>query len=141
MGYPANTIFSIPAARSPATSPHARPSVPLTVRYRPACTVALGTTYPTMCSVISAVSPNACPALRAAIFAAAITGFFANLRFSHSIVAVHPEQQPQRPHVAAQVRFAGREPVRLYGLGGELRDVELEDLILGKRIILERILR
>src|SRR5207253_2219255 len=53
------------------------------------------------------------------------------------LVAVHPEQQAQRPHVAAEVRFSRRETVWLYRLSGEFRDVELENLIAGERVVLE----
>ena len=38
MGYPAKIMRSSPVARSPASSPHASASVPLTVRYTPGAT-------------------------------------------------------------------------------------------------------
>jgi len=58
-----------------------------------------------------------------------------------ALAPVHPEQQSQRPHVAAQMRFARCEPVRFHGVGGELGDVEPEHLILRERIIVERVPR
>src|SRR5258708_2190379 len=67
-------------------------------------------------------------------------GYAKNPLDDNSLAAVHPQEQAQRPHVAAQVGLARRQAVRLHGVGGELRDVELQQLVRGERVVVERVL-
>src|SRR5439155_1369440 len=56
-----------------------------------------------------------------------------------ALAAVHPQQQAQGPHVAAEVRLARAEAEGLHGIGRELGDVELEELVRRERVVVQRI--
>src|SRR5206468_12250076 len=56
-----------------------------------------------------------------------------------ALAAVHPQQQAQGPHVAAEVRLARAEAEGLHGIGRELGNVELEELVRRERVVVQRI--
>jgi len=58
-----------------------------------------------------------------------------------TLAPVHPEDQAQRPHVPAAQRLARADPALLHGLGGESRDVELEDVVGVERPVREGVRR
>src|SRR5438876_925083 len=59
--------------------------------------------------------------------------------YAAPIAAVHPQHQPERPHVAAAVRFPGLEPGRFDRVERKLGDVELEHLVGSERPVVQRV--
>ena len=56
-----------------------------------------------------------------------------------AVAPVHPQHQPERPHVATAMCLAGVEPEALDRLQRLLRDVELQHLVGSERAVVERV--